>query len=855
MKRVALRRQMFFILAGLLLFPAAASADTNQPVLVKDINAGSGGGNIGSHPRDLINFNDTLFFVPFDGDGNGLEIWKSDGTEAGTVLVKDITPGRSASNPTFLTTVNGMLFFSANNRRNANGYELWKSDGSEAGTVMVKDIFVGSFSSSPSELTNVNGTLFFVANDGVNGRELWKSDGTAVGTVLVKDIVVGSATSNPAELINVNGTLFFSANDGADNNALWKSDGTEAGTVIVKDNFVAFTGRSPSNLTNVNGTLFFRANDGINGFELWKSDGTEAGTVMVKDIRAGSHSLPVLLTNVNGTLFFRANDGANGDEVWKSDGTEAGTVMVKDINPGSIGSFPSSFTNVNGTLFFKAEDGINGGELWKSDGTAPGTLMVKDINPGSIGSFPGPFTNVNGTLFFRAGNLTTGFELWKSDGTAPGTVMVADINPSTDFFTRSQPSNLTYVNGTLYFSADDGINGSELWKLPILPPALNPFAGVYMGTSQHSADSANCEDGQFAIQLRTDGIANYLGIDPIDETGAIREGLIVNNDGSFSANNIDGLGTDIIGTFTPNCVSGKFVNSAGCFGTITGPRKPSTGPLAEVGGFYSGIVSGKIVAGSTKIGKSSGSISAIISADGSSFAGATMEVFEPGQTNPLGIILDGGPLTASSSGKISGKLLGKTSISGALDINTLTANGTFSDKFFERGIGTIKHSGTWAMSRQFPLPEPNPNETLDIDCDGIDDNSDPFPLAPAVFELRGNLSGTLTCDNELGGSDRKKLEVDATLHVDLTTFPNSAAQIQIAGFAEPFEMTGLTLLKGNKSGLLQLFGDDSGTKELALSGNIKLNKKTQEWLNIKGKFQFQDGGTPACTLAGKFKAK
>ena len=92
-----------------------------------------------------------------------------------------------------LTNVNGTLFFTADD--GVNGCELWKSDGTAAGTVLVKDIRPGSCSSCPRNLTNVNGTLFFAADDGSDGRELWKSDGTAAGTVLVKDICPGSGGS------------------------------------------------------------------------------------------------------------------------------------------------------------------------------------------------------------------------------------------------------------------------------------------------------------------------------------------------------------------------------------------------------------------------------------------------------------------------------------------------------------------------------------------------------------------------------------------------------------------------------------------------------------------------------------
>ncbi len=110
-------------------------------------------------------------------------------------LVKDIFPGVFSSNPRYLTAVGNTLFFQAYD--GVNGSELWKSDGTAAGTVLV-DILPGSYTSSsnPGGLTAVGNTLYFRANDRVNGRELWKSDGTAAGTVLVKDIRPGSSGSS-----------------------------------------------------------------------------------------------------------------------------------------------------------------------------------------------------------------------------------------------------------------------------------------------------------------------------------------------------------------------------------------------------------------------------------------------------------------------------------------------------------------------------------------------------------------------------------------------------------------------------------------------------------------------------------
>ena len=452
---------MFTIIVLSAMTHHAQAIETDIVERVKDIFPGF----VASDPSNLVNINGTLYFSAGDIPGNR-ELWKSDGTPAGTIKVKDINPAGSSS-PGQLTHINGTLFFAADD--GINGRELWKSDGTQAGTVMVKNIETtpggGSFLSS---LININGTLYFSADINPTATELWKSDGTPAGTVMVKDINP-SGSSNLALLTNVDGTLFFRADDGMHGFELWKSDGTDAGTVIVKD-INPFGNSTPSFLTDVNGTLFFKATRSVlEGDELWKSDGTEAGTVLVKNINPGiaSGSNPQELINFNDTLYFRADDGTSGIELWKSDGTESGTVMVKDIaSTGS--SIPTQPTNVNGMLFFRADaSGTNmDRELWKTDGTKVGTIMVRNINPNSgSGSNPGSFTNVNNTLYFSAFDGANGRELWKSDGTTAGTVMVQNINSDPNVNSGgSFPSWLTNLNGVLYFTADDAVTGYELYR-------------------------------------------------------------------------------------------------------------------------------------------------------------------------------------------------------------------------------------------------------------------------------------------------------------------------------------------------------------------------------------------------------
>ena len=359
----------------------------------------------------------TAYFEGEDADSPNFELFKTNGTAAGTTR---IDPGGSLWNPTDLTDFNGTLFF--NGYDPAHGAELWRSDGTVAGTVLVKDINPDGNGSNPGNLTNVNGTLFFTASDGTSGGfGLWKSDGTAASTVFIKTF------RGLSELTNINGKLFFGADDGSHGAELWTSDGTANGTKMVKDLYSGSTtvqdhyyghfhfkipnSSSPNNLVNVNGTLFFIAYEPTHGSEVWKSDGTAKGTVLVADIypRAGS-STPGALMNVNGTLYFNADNGA-GRELWKSDGTAAGTVMVKDISPGGS-SYPGNFTNANGMVYFSADDGTHGIELWKSDGTAAGTTLVRDINPGDASSSPAVLTTSGGHLFFTADDGVHGTELW-----------------------------------------------------------------------------------------------------------------------------------------------------------------------------------------------------------------------------------------------------------------------------------------------------------------------------------------------------------------------------------------------------------------------------------------------------------
>ncbi len=484
---------------------------------VKDIFPGEGG----SFPYGLKRMHDKVFFAADDGE-HGFELWRSDGTEAGTFLVKDLNPGPASSGiindqievndllyfgtdtglfrtdgtpdgtmsvstsgrPDQLTDVNGTVFFVAPKAVFFGGsYGLYETDGTPDGTKLL--YFIESYSLDPaqpiSNLINVNGTLFFVAyTSSPFGFFLYKSNGTPEGTVIVSQNAAGGFTA-------VGSILFFDGNDGY----RYRTDGTPAGTVRVDD----FTGGqclggarysgacsmdsdcpdgfclSSSvvrgellDVTDVNGTKIFTADDGIHGRELWKSNGTAASTALLKDINLGPSSSNVQFgPQVMETLFFIASDGAI-TELWKTDGTIDGTVPVRDAARAAVAAkLPRELTPVGGDLFFSAEDD-GGRELWRAN--AAGAKRVKDIFPGVGSSDPFFLMNVGGRLLFNADDGRRGFELSESDGSAAGTGRVRDLLRGSDSgaFLRfdSTPTN---VDATLFFHSDDGELGDELWAL------------------------------------------------------------------------------------------------------------------------------------------------------------------------------------------------------------------------------------------------------------------------------------------------------------------------------------------------------------------------------------------------------
>jgi ELWxxDGT repeat protein len=465
--------------------------------LLKDIYPGK---SIGFYPDHL--YSDGFFIYYTSGSAvTGYELWRSDGTEGGTNLVKGIFPGSGNSLPDHFMKSGGIIYFSADD--GVHGRELWRTNGTSSGTFMVSDIYPGATGSNPTSLTSSNGILYFAATDSIHGTEVWQSDGSQAGTTLVKDVNPGTANGSPAYFTTYNGDTYFFADDGSPGSELWKTNGTSSGTLLVKDVYASSSNSDVWFLMTLNSKLLFGAYDGMEGYKPWVSDGTEAGTVLVKDVNLsfGGNVGPDRKSILNGYLYFAGSE-TNEYELWRTDGTAEHTEQVAEINPfPGIGSNPLSFIvmdslvyfsarpddnaenfqwyrsngtmgnytlvdsrfapggspkfpiSLNGKILFNGSDGVNGEELYIYNGN---TVSLVDLFPGPESSYPTNFVTLSDQVFFSANNGTTRV-LFKYDGFSVSEVGSTSIHSSTpDSFTAGK-------NGITYFVATDE-NGRELWK-------------------------------------------------------------------------------------------------------------------------------------------------------------------------------------------------------------------------------------------------------------------------------------------------------------------------------------------------------------------------------------------------------
>ncbi|RYF85560.1 MAG: hypothetical protein EON98_06230, partial [Chitinophagaceae bacterium] len=447
---------------------ASAFASAQNPSIVKAV------GSTVLQPKDKDQeiwqnneWNGKFFY---QGTGTPLKLCVTDGTAAGTQHIKDI----NADYFQFTCPAQNFIYIITERSSGAypnllNNVEIWKSDGTAAGTTLVKALppfNPFNFSSGVSWTSDKNlrfnysvigDVMYFVGWDATNGKEVWRTDGTDAGTYMVKDIRPGTASPNPSSFCALGSDVYFFAAAVGLEQKLWKTDGTAAGTVQVPvpEPFFAvpYVGKAGNKM------IFF-ANNTVNGIEPWVSDGTPSGTFMLADINPGSgNSTPSSEQNLHLRFndkycFFIANKTSGGKSLWRTDGTQAGTIQLTPDGLITEENFSGGgYSDINDNFLYW----IGGNQkLYRSDGTVAGTTRITTALSNAL--YLKIYKNAAWFHARNADNLTNG-EPFRSDGTAANTKRL-EVQPGE---ASSYPYGFFVTNNHLYFFGNSN-PGTQLYQ-------------------------------------------------------------------------------------------------------------------------------------------------------------------------------------------------------------------------------------------------------------------------------------------------------------------------------------------------------------------------------------------------------
>ena len=553
------------------------------PTLLKDINT------VGNAQLNGFKMSNNILFFSHDDEVHGYELWRSDGTAAGTYMVKDISVGNQSSDVSNMFDFNGVLYFSASTV--ANGRELWKSDGTANGTVMVKDIIVGNENSSPYDFTACgNYLLFKTANYNTQTYGLYQTNGT------ITTLLFNSNSQGVKEIVSIgvifSQQIFFTAtNSSGTQSGIWqagysvfptlgtistptliagttgavglttfsktspfeislyyrnaifdlrKYDIINSTTSIIKAFLLANTSIYPSKMFVFNNNLYLTGFSNANGFELWKSDGTAAGTTLLKNINTndvtGYGSSPTDYIVCNNELFFRANDGTLGTELWKTNGTAAGTVLANDITVGNAGSYLLKIKTDGTNLYFNVLNytiSSNEISIYRYNASSNTLTLLKNFpNLPNYNTADGEM--LNATYFFVGYDVNAGFELWKTDGTVANTAIVKDISQG-----NASINHILSIGANTFFSPDEGyVKGTQLWKTDgtsagtVSLKTINPNGHSYPAnfTNLNGTLMFTANDGTNINLWKSDGTTN----------GTVKVNAQVSLQGNSNLSNVNG---------------------------------------------------------------------------------------------------------------------------------------------------------------------------------------------------------------------------------------------------------------------------------------------------------------------------
>lgn len=476
-------RSLIWIVIILITLSTHAFAQILQ--LVEDINKTTYQENSYLTTRAGIVLNG-IYVYGFDDGIHGMELWVSDGSTAGTKILKDIASGFLGSNPYGFTVHDGFIYFSANDL--IHGEELWRTDGTAHNTTLVKDFNPGPRPGTPSGFFSFDEKLILAANDGNGFKTISLHEGQteilSPSGFIYYDIM--------ANLIRIGNVMFYAASNLEQTKmALWKTDGTVAGTQVVKE-FENYA--TPVHFQELNGVLYFMLTNQPDGMEFWRSDGTESGTALFHDLQNGYQYYEARqIVKYRNHIYI-----GGGGYMWKTDGSQIGTTRLEFLEYGNMDRLftfgsdlylvsnyneiaksdgtvagTTTLANANSTwdlfelavlddkIIFTKQTPEFGTELWQISGS--NVTLVKDSRVGAEGPAIKSLVSSGTKAYFFALDGAKGYSTWVTDGTESGTNPLHNIqsNPTAG----SHPQSFDVVGNRLLFSANDPIYGAEPYMI------------------------------------------------------------------------------------------------------------------------------------------------------------------------------------------------------------------------------------------------------------------------------------------------------------------------------------------------------------------------------------------------------
>ena len=363
----------------------------------------------------------------------------TDGTEQGTVMVKDFNSATAKENIRESVRLGDQWVVTLDSSTHAN--QLAVLDGTEQGSVLLGD---GAFVDlQPSSLVTFNNKVFFAGSDNNNDRELWSTDGTSGGTQLFMNLSPGNLTSDtpnkgiPGNFAVIDdNTMIFTAYGTSTGTEPWVTNGRD-GTIMIRDLNGTSQGSQTRNYFSALGKGFFTY-----GSDLWVSTGASFQT---HSLGSPAPQNVVRHAELNGKVLLVADDDNSTTcaGLWVSDGTSQGSQYIDSRTDGDC---IQDITATDDAVYYTTSTVLY--RYTEADG-----VTIMNGTEYSIGEL----TALGNQLLFKA-NDGNGFGLYTVNGNE-----ITLVKQVTTLTTFDAMSDLTVLNDEIIFQADDGIHGGELW--------------------------------------------------------------------------------------------------------------------------------------------------------------------------------------------------------------------------------------------------------------------------------------------------------------------------------------------------------------------------------------------------------